>query len=98
MESQTSRTSDRFPRAEPLTGPTNEVPSEARGLRLGANLGALLLGIIAAVLLFPAATSLFTWSQTHVIGVGPFLVGMGTALLVTLFTRPWRWGRLAKEA
>ena len=69
-----------------------------RELRLGANLGALLLGVIAAVLLFPAATSLFTWSQTHVIGVGPFLVGMGTALLVTLFTRPWRWGRLAKGA
>ena len=68
-----------------------------RGLRLVANLGALLLGVIAAVLLFPAATSLFAWSQTHVIGVGPFLVGMGGALLVTLFTKPWRWRRLAQE-
>jgi hypothetical protein len=63
-----------------------------RGLRLGTNLGALLLGIIAAVLLFPAAAPLFAWSQTNVIGVGPFLVGMGVALLVILFTRPWRWG------
>lgn len=70
--------------------------SRGRGLRLAANLGALLLGVIAAVLLFPAATSLFAWSQLHVIGVGPFLVGMGGALLVTLFTRPWRWGRLAE--
>ena len=61
-----------------------------RGLRLGVNLGALLLGIIAAVLLFPAATPLFAWSQTHVIGVGPFLVGMGAALLVGLITRPWK--------
>ena len=69
-----------------------------RGLRLGVNLGALLLGIIAAVLLFPAATPLFAWSQTHVIGVGPFLVGMGVALLVGLATRPWRWGRLAEGA
>jgi hypothetical protein len=69
-----------------------------RVLRLGANLGALLLGVIAAVLLFPAATSLFAWSQTHVIGVGPFLVGMGVALLATLFTRLWRWGRLAEGA
>ena len=69
-----------------------------RGLRLGANLGALLLGVIAAVLLFPAATSLFAWSQTHVIGVGPFLAGMGASLLVILFTRPWRWGRLARGA
>ena len=62
-----------------------------RGLRLGANLGALLLGVIAVVLLFPAATPLFAWSQTNVIGVGPFLVGMGGALLVGLITRPLRW-------
>jgi hypothetical protein len=67
-----------------------------RGLRLGTNLGALLFGVIGAWLLFPAATPLFVWGQTNVIGVGPFLVGMGTALLVILFTRPWRWGRLAK--
>jgi hypothetical protein len=69
-----------------------------RGLRLGVNLGALLLGVIAAVLLFPAATPLFAWGQTHVIGVGPFLVGMGSALLVGLLTRPWRWGSLAEGA
>ena len=62
------------------------------------NLGALLLGGIAAVLLFPAATPLFVWGQTNVIGVGPFLVGMGVALLVGLLTRPWRWGRLAEGA
>jgi hypothetical protein len=58
MESQTLRTSDRFPGAEPLTGPTSEVPAEARGLRLGANPGALLLGVIAASLLFPTAMTL----------------------------------------
>jgi hypothetical protein len=69
-----------------------------RGLRLGANLGALLLGVIAAALLFPAATPLFSWSQTNVIGAGPFLVGTGVALLVGLAARPWRWERLAEEA
>jgi hypothetical protein len=69
-----------------------------RGLRLGVNLGALLLGVIAAALLFPAATPLIAWSQTHVIGVGPFLVGMGLAFLVVLITRPWRWRRLAEGA
>ena len=69
-----------------------------RVLRLGTNLGALVLGVIGAWLLFPAATPLFAWGQTNVIGVGPFLVGMGAALLVILFTRPWRWGRLAKGA
>lgn len=68
-----------------------------RALRRSTNLGALALGVIGAWLLFPAATPLFAWSQTHVIGVGPFLVGMGAALLVILFTRPWRWGRSAKE-
>jgi hypothetical protein len=67
-----------------------------RGLRLGTNLGALLLGVIGAWLLFPAATPLFVWGQMHVIGVGPFLVGMGVALLVILSTRPWRWGRMVK--
>jgi hypothetical protein len=69
-----------------------------RGLRLGINLGALLLGVIGAWLLFPAATPLFAWGQTNVIGVGPFLVGLLAALLVILFTRPWRWERLAKGA
>ena len=67
-----------------------------RVLRLGTNLGALVLGIIGAWLLFPAATPLFVWSQTHVIGVGMFLVGMGVALLVILATRSWRWGRVVK--
>jgi hypothetical protein len=76
-------------------GPRSHV---GRGLRLGVNLGALLLGVIGAWLLFPATTPLFAWSQTNVIGVGPFLVGMSVALLVVLITRPWRWGRLAKEA
>lgn len=69
-----------------------------RVLRLGTNLGALVLGVIGAWLLFPAAAPLFAWSQTHVIGVGPFLVGMGAALLVILFVRPWRWGRSAERA
>jgi hypothetical protein len=49
----------RFPRASPMTGPTNEVPSEARGLRLGTNLGALLLGVIAAGNRSTAAMTLF---------------------------------------
>ncbi|GLV53208.1 hypothetical protein KDH_00630 [Dictyobacter sp. S3.2.2.5] len=70
--------------------------SVGRVLRLGINLGALVLGVIGAWFLFPAATPLFAWGQMNVIGVGPFLVGMGSALLAILFARPWRWGRLAK--
>jgi hypothetical protein len=66
-----------------------------RGLRLGINLGALLLGAIGAWLLFPWATLLLVWSQTHIIGVGPFLVGMGATLLVILLARPWKVERVA---
>src|SRR5215467_11778740 len=36
-----------------------------RGLRRGVNLGAVLFGVIAAVLMFPAAIPLFAWSQTN---------------------------------
>ncbi len=61
-----------------------------RGRRLGVNLGALLLGVIAAWLLFPAATPLFAWSQTHIIGSGPFIVGILVAVFALLITRPWR--------
>ncbi|GHO79276.1 hypothetical protein KSD_70470 [Ktedonobacter sp. SOSP1-85] len=68
-------------------GPRSQI---GRGLRLGVNLGVLLLGVIGAWLLFPAAIPLFAWSQANVIGVGPFLVGMGAALLVGLITQPWK--------
>jgi hypothetical protein len=70
--------------------------SVGRVQRLSANLGVLLFGGIAVMLLFPAATPLFAWGQTHAIGVGPFVVGMGAAALVILFARPWRWGRVPK--
>ncbi len=35
-----------------------------RGLRMGVNLGALLVGAVAAILLFPGATPWVIWSQT----------------------------------
>ena len=31
------------------------------------------------------------------IGIGPFLVGMSSALLMGLTTRPWRWEKLAER-
>ena len=65
-----------------------------QGLRLGVNLGALVLGVIGAWLLLPLATPLFVWGQANEIGVGPFLVGMGAALLVILFTRPWKMAKV----
>src|SRR3989442_1187346 len=58
---------------------------------VGVLLSALLLGVIAAILFLPAATPLIAWSQTNVIGPGPFIVGMIVAALALLVTRPLRW-------
>ena len=62
-----------------------------RGLRLGVNLGALLLGAIAAVLLLPGATPWIAWSQTNGTIPAPMIVGMLVATLALLATRPLRW-------
>ena len=62
-----------------------------RGLRLGVNLGALMLGAIAAVLLLPSATPWIAWSQTNGTIPAPMIVGMLVATLALLATRPLRW-------
>ena len=62
-----------------------------RGRRLGVNLGALLLGAIAAVLLLPGATPWIAWSQTNGTIPAPMIVGMLVATLALLVTRPLRW-------
>src|SRR6266567_219537 len=62
-----------------------------RGLRLGENLGALMLGAIAAVLLLPGATPWIAWSQTNGTIPAPMIVGMLVATLALLATRPLRW-------
>jgi hypothetical protein len=62
-----------------------------RGRRLGVNLGALLLGAIAAVLLLPGATPWIVWSQTNGTIPAPMIVGMLVAALALLATRPLRW-------
>ena len=53
----------------------------ARGLRLGMNLGTLLGGAIAALLVLPFAAPWSTWITTTGNGPGPFLILAG--LLVT---------------
>jgi hypothetical protein len=62
-----------------------------RGSRLGVNLGALLAGVIAAILLFPGAASWIVWSQTNETIPAPMIVGMIVATLALLVTRPLRW-------
>src|SRR6266516_6574694 len=62
-----------------------------RGLRLGVNLGALLAGAVAAILLFPGATPWVVWGQTSQMISAPLIVGLIIATLVLLVTRPLRW-------
>ncbi len=62
-----------------------------RGLRLGVNLGALVLGTISAMLLLPVATPWLAWIKTNELGPGPFIAGLLVVTLALLATRPLRW-------
>jgi len=62
-----------------------------RGLRLGVNIGALLVGAVAAILLFPSATPWLVWSQTSQMISAALIAGLIIATLVLLVTRPFRW-------
>jgi len=64
--------------------------ASGRGRRLGMNLGALLAGAVAAILLFPAAAPWMVWSQTNETIPAPMIVGLLVAILALLVTRPWR--------
>ena len=62
-----------------------------RERRFGMNLGALMFGAIAAILLLPVAAPWITWSQTNGTIPAPMIVGMLVATLALLATRPLRW-------
>ena len=69
--------------------PAEQAPG--RGLRLGVNLGVLLGGAIAAILVLPVAAPWSAWIKTNEVGPGFFIVGMIVATLALLATRPLRW-------
>ena len=64
-----------------------------RGSRLGVNLGALLAGLVAAILLFPGAAPWTIWSQTNERIPAPMILGLPIAILALLLTRPWKLER-----
>lgn len=72
------------------THPAEHAPG--RGLRLGVNLGALLGGAIAALLVRPLAAPWSTWITTGN-GPGPFLIiaGLLVAALALVAARLLRW-------
>jgi len=71
--------------------PSERSLAPGRWLRLGVNLGALLAGAVAAILLFPSATPWIVWSRTSQMVSAPLIVGLIIATLVLLVTRPFRW-------
>ena len=54
------------------------------------NLGALVAGAVAAILLFPGAAPWIVWSQTNEKIPAPMIVGLLVAIMALLITRPWR--------
>ncbi len=74
-----------------VTGPERRSLAPGRGLRLGVNIGALLVGAVAAILLFPSATPWLVWSQTSQMVSAALIAGLIIATLVLLVTRPFRW-------
>lgn len=63
-----------------------------RGRRLGVNLGALLLGALAAIFLLPVSAPWVAWSQTNGEIPAPVIVGTLIAVLALLAARPLKWG------
>jgi hypothetical protein len=62
-----------------------------RGIRMGVNLGALMLGVLGAIFLLPAIAPWIAWSQTTGQVPAPLIVGTIVAIVVLLTTRPLRW-------
>jgi hypothetical protein len=62
-----------------------------RGIRVGVNLGALMLGALGAILLLPTIAPWIAWSQTNGQVPAPVIVGTLLAIVALLVTRPLRW-------
>ena len=73
--------------------PSGESKVSGRGSRFCVNLGALLAGLAAAILLFPGAAPWAVWSQTNEKVPAPMILGLLIAILALLFTRPWKLER-----
>lgn len=82
----------RIPRlvADDWGNPSGKSIASGRAFRLVVNLGALLTGVVAAILLFPGAAPWSVWSQTNQTVPAPMIVGLPVAILALLVARPWR--------
>ena len=73
--------------------PSGKSNVSGRGSRLGLNLGALLAGVVAAILLFPGAAPWTIWSQVNERVPAPLILGLPIAIFALLVTRPWKLER-----
>jgi hypothetical protein len=62
-----------------------------RGIRMGVNLGALVLGVLGAILLLPTTTPWIAWSQTNGQIPAPVIVGTLLAIVALFAAGPLRW-------
>jgi hypothetical protein len=69
--------------------PAEQAPG--RGFRLGVNLGALLVGVVSALLLFPGAAPWVVWIQRGQNIPDTLIEGLILAIVVLLVTRPFKW-------
>jgi len=77
--------------ADDWSNPSGRSLAPGRGLRLGMNLGALMGGAVAAILLLPVAVPWIAWSQTNEPIPAPMIVGTIVTILALLATRPLEW-------
>jgi hypothetical protein len=66
-------------------------PAPGRGLRLGGNVGALVAGAIAAILVLPDAAPWVSWVEVTWESSSFVIVGTVLAVLAVLAARPLRW-------
>jgi hypothetical protein len=76
--------------ADDWSNPSGKSNVSGRWRRLGVNLGALLIGAVAAILLFPGAALWMVWSQTNEKIPAPMIVGLLVSAFALLVARPWR--------
>lgn len=66
--------------------------SSGRRIRLWTNLGGLILGMIAAVLMLPVAAPWITWSKTNVGGLpSPLIAGIVISVFAVFAAKPYKW-------
>src|SRR5579871_70892 len=80
----------RVPRSLPDDwGDSPAAPAPGRRWRLGVNLGALVGGALAALLVLPSAAPWIAWSASEHVPA-PLVVGIVIAAFTLLVARPWR--------